>query len=511
MRNISLLGLVIFGLLFNSLFYKTDNGINLSIFNFLCVSIAFYLHPTVLKYFWSKWLTLAILIYAIVFVFHNNYWSQFVNFILLFLWAGSLSYEKARSFLYVIYQSINNIGGVFIPSNSSKIETKKNTANGSPRKMAKWNWRRLFQRVSIYSVPALIVVFFIYLYRKSNQVFDNLLHKLFDRFQFILDWIQDIIPEISIAWISMFLLAVLVGRYLFQGAKFYLHVANEHLKELTMRRTRTQKVANPGLKLTHEYKAAVFLFAALNLILLLVNLIDLDTVWFGFEWNNEVLKEYVHQGTWTLILSIILGAIIVLYFFRNNLNFYKNNFLLKTLTQIWIYFNAFLTLSVLMRNYRYIYHYGFAYKRLAVVFVLLGILFFLLFISYKVYKKHTIYQLFRNTSLVSFVLFLISGILDWSTIIVKYNLAHSNHNFVHLEFLATFPDRCLPYLDLSKEQLDELIQKQKNFNLSTRVGNQDFYELIQNRKQAFLNEYPNHKWQAYTLMNQNAYKSLSKQ
>jgi hypothetical protein len=63
----------------------------------------------------------------------------------------------------------------------------------------------------------------------------------------------------------------------------------------------------------NEYKAGIVLLIALNALLLFVNIIDIKWVWIGFEFEGQYLKEFVHKGTYLLILSIIISIGIVLY------------------------------------------------------------------------------------------------------------------------------------------------------------------------------------------------------
>ena len=69
---------------------------------------------------------------------------------------------------------------------------------------------------------------------------------------------------------------------------------------------------------------------------------DINHVWLNFQWDGQFLKEFVHDGTYILIINIIISILLVLYFFKANLNFFKKNKILKTLTYIWVGQNFFL-------------------------------------------------------------------------------------------------------------------------------------------------------------------------
>ena len=85
----------------------------------------------------------------------------------------------------------------------------------------------------------------------------------------------------------------------------------------------------------------------------------------------SVFSNQVHNGINALIASIIIAIIIILYFFRGNLNFYKNNKKLKVVTFIWIFLNLILVINIVIKDCQYIYYFGFTYKRIGVLVYLL--------------------------------------------------------------------------------------------------------------------------------------------
>src|SRR5690606_12977260 len=106
-----------------------------------------------------------------------------------------------------------------------------------------------------------------------------------------------------------------------------------------------------------EYRSAVLLFFGLNGLLAFLNFMDIYWVWFNFKWEGQFLKDFVHQGTYMLILSIVISIGLVIYYFRRNLNFFQRNRRLKYLTYLWLGQNALLAVSVFIRNGYYISYY----------------------------------------------------------------------------------------------------------------------------------------------------------
>ena len=81
--------------------------------------------------------------------------------------------------------------------------------------------------------------------------------------------------------------------------------------------------------LNYELRSGILLLLMLNALILLVNLLDIYWVWFNFEWEGQYLKQFVHEGTYLLILSIFISIALVLFFFRGNMNFYKKKQVVK--------------------------------------------------------------------------------------------------------------------------------------------------------------------------------------
>jgi hypothetical protein len=114
----------------------------------------------------------------------------------------------------------------------------------------------------------------------------------------------------------------------------------------------------------------IFVFM-MNALLVLLNIIDIQFTWIGFDPAQvDNLAYYVHNGTYLLIFSIVMSMLLLLYFFRGNQNFYTKNRFLKFGAYFWIVQNAFMALSVGLRNLYYIeYYYALSYKRIGVMII----------------------------------------------------------------------------------------------------------------------------------------------
>lgn len=267
--------------------------------------------------------------------------------------------------------------------------------------------------------------------------------------------------------------------------------------------------------LANETRTGVLLLGSLNALLLLLNALDVYHVWFNFRFEGQYLKEFVHQGTWLLIVSILLGAAIVLYFFRGDQNFQARNRAIKTLSHAWLAQNMLLVCSVGVRNYWYIHYYALAYKRIGVAFFLLATVVGLVLIMLKIHHKRSAHYFIRWNVLSFYLVALIMTLFDWDVIIARYNVAHRERAFIELGFLASLSDKALPHLTLSKLELenldrfnDRLLGGHERYSRRLYLLPAVYGQRIDERIQRFLTTYPERSWKEWNLADAQAFDAL---
>jgi hypothetical protein len=188
-------------------------------------------------------------------------------------------------------------------------------------------------------------------------------------------------------------------------------------------------------------------FGLLNVLLLAVNAVDINWLWFGFEPAPGFdLTQFVHEGTYVLIFSILLAAGIMLWFFRRNLNFYQPGLpLLRWGATAWVVQNVVLAISVGLRNYYYIVYTGLAYKRIGVYGFLLLTLFGLGTVLLKIWQQRSAFSLVRLNSWAAYVVLMLLAVGNWEIWIAEYNL-QPGFSRLDIGFLLTMPPRVLPVL-----------------------------------------------------------------
>ncbi len=211
---------------------------------------------------------------------------------------------------------------------------------------------------------------------------------------------------------------------------------------------------------------------------LVVNITDISWIWFGLVIpENFSLKQFVHEGTYLLILSILLSMAILLYYFRRNLNFYPNSQNLRRLAVLWIVQNMVLVISVALRNMHYIGYHGLAYKRIG-VFVFLALTLFGLFtLLMKVRTQRSHWFLLKVNSWAVWVALLGLSLINWDVVIVRHNAHHWNISGIDVDFYLTVSDKVLPEVEAN---LPAILRQCK----AADIGN--YYWMYYRKEDAFM-------------------------
>jgi hypothetical protein len=122
------------------------------------------------------------------------------------------------------------------------------------------------------------------------------------------------------------------------------------------------------------------------------------------------------------MFSIVCAILLILYFFRGNLNFFQGNQRIKTLTYVWIGLNVILIAFTSYKNYAYVEALGLTYKRIGVFVYLLLTLTGLVTAYIKVAEIKNFLYLARTNFATLFTFLIISATIPWNRTITWYNL-----------------------------------------------------------------------------------------
>lgn len=489
---------VLSAIVFSFLFHRSYFGINVLLFEVLLIVATAVIYPN------NSWTPMRILVTGgllltgAAYVLFRPGWTLLVNAVTLVAFVGVSMAPRARSLFTNMKLSLQNLPYGFI----KYIDELRHVRRGG----GGFAFRIL--RYYYMLVPVLVIVLFIIIYRYANPVFDEYIGQALTH---VWQAIREFFRHIDLVWIFVFIIGFVLSAFALVHVldKQMLHrdsVARDTLQRVRGRMERG--VSRLGLK--NEWRAAIFLLVSLNLLILSLNLADLHWVWFNFEWNGQYLKDFVREGTYLLILSIVISMAIVLYFFRRNLNFYSRNVWLKRLCYLWLGQNAFLAISVAVRNWRYIEHFALAYKRIGVFFFLLAVVAGIITVWIKVSGRKTAFYLFRMNVLSVYLTVLLSALIPWDSLIARYNFSHHDRAFLHFDFMSELSPSAYPYMDYSLMELRDMETAQDMlFPFKEEYMTADeYYRTVEREKQEFMTEFEAKNWQEWTMAEQKAYDYL---
>ncbi len=488
---------VALGILFSVLFYRQALGLNFVIFESIALLVMFFVYRPIIKNPMLLFVVLATLASLAAWFFTHTAWAFTVHLFFLIMLPVMLSSPNFRSLIYLYVESVVHL----VSAQVGYFQALGACGNKKPAT------RSFFRVLTWIGVPLLVVIVFVFLYRIANPVFDNHVTAAADA---VARWLS----YISWGWFWTFLFGVFVCNVLFvkfgEAALYSIDKASSDTLTRKMQRKPRRFRMNA---LVTEYRSGLFLLIALNALILYLNIIDVVWVWFGFEWNGDYLKQFVHSGTWILVFSILISMVIVIFYFRGNLNFYRKNIWLKRLAVLWILQNAVMAVSVVIRNLWYIHYFALAYKRIAVLFFLLLVFVGLITVIVKIYKTKSVFWLIRVNSLALFSVLLFSSFFQWDRMIARYNFSHYNQSFVHFNFMARLSNNALPELDKDMAELNHIFEVQQ-LNMPFDVTDEKYmdiyryHERIGEKKIEFIEKYESRGILSWNPADYRTYKAL---
>ena len=449
------LGLV----LFDWLFWLEGAGLNMLVYTIFVVGAQLYLLPRHAAVRRSGYFWLAVggsLVSGTLVAVYGSGAAVLACWTSLALLLGYVNQPHLKLIHYAVLTAVGSAGqagwrvlrGLRMPDSPS----------GNVR--AGWFYARLLL------LPLVVLVVFHFLFVLANPEYSRLSG---EALAVLGEWLAKLIPDISIGHLLFILLGFSITAGLLVVVPVHFLADHESRFGEFVRRQR-DRVASFGVRrpdfrvqrfgvldLRKEFLAAAAVFGLVNLLLLVVNAIDINWLWFGFEPAPGFdLTQFVHEGTYVLIFSILLAMGIVLWFFRRNLNFYAPGLpWLRWGATVWVAQNAVLAVSVGLRNYYYILHTGLAYKRIGVCFFLLLTLFGLATVLLKIWQRRSAYSLVRLNALAAYSVMLLLAAGNWEIWMARYNLNPRFHT-IDVGFLLDMPGRVLPTLQARRAVLSQV-------------------------------------------------------
>ena len=409
---------------YHLLFWQEQMGLNTLLFAVLLISFSIILK---IDEGFSKAATMSMVmtfLTAVFVVWHNSDLSKVVH---LLSAVTTIGFVHRRDFEHTGYAFVSGIlGSFYTPAYMLRgVSLEQMTAKIRPV------W--LYARFAF--VPIFVVGIFYLLYAVANPKFAELSA---DFVNYSGELLSSPFEYISWWWLGFMGIGLLVsGGVMWQPMQEWFKDEQASRRDILLRqRHRVEHHLSFGmLALKNEYRIGVMVVCSLNVLLFIVNMIDVRYLWLdSTEHTPAQLSQFVHGGTYILIASILFAMGVVIYFFRNNLNFYKNNKILRVATYLWIIQNAMLALSVGIRNFEYIASYGLTHRRIGVMAFLLMTLFGLLTMYFKVRDIKSVYYLLKTNAWALYIAMTVLCFVNWDVLITRYNLT-ANVERVDLKYV----------------------------------------------------------------------------
>jgi len=450
--------LFICALIFSTLFYNKQIGLNLFLFSLLTVIILTINNSKDFKNKKNIAYASIYLATGLTVFFHDSALAIIANSVSFFTLIGLLSQNKSSIYVNWLNGLFTTIAGLF-HRNFTVNETTQNVESNKDIDY--------IHLVKIILIPAAIVIIFIGLYQNGNPIFNELIEKI--DFSFI-----------DIQW----LLFAGLGYYLFLNIYKPIEVEPATSQDLKTGNLlfKTKDFSIPILK--QENQLGIILIALLNVLIVIFLITDITFILTNEDLRGSVFSSQVHSGINALIVSIVIAIIILLYVFRGNLNFYKENKTVKKLAFTWIILNVILVLSIAVKNSQYIYYFGLTYKRIGVLVYLILALIGLITTLVKIDKTKNIWYLFRLNTKAAFVVLVIAAMINWDYHITNFNFNYAKS--MDINYLIDLSDN-------NTLLLKNHLEKNKLSNESIR--------LIENKYYHYIIELENHSWQEFQYDN----------
>jgi len=433
--------------LYSILFYEQHVGINFLLFTIAMLVLFFFQDKEAFKNKSVLFLSFGAIFTASFAAVHGSYLSLWATIISLMVIPGVMI-NKRSNILLDFVTTLVNIAASFI---FMIIEMINSGENGKEKG---------FLRLLKYLVPLVFIVAFFFIYRSMNPLFEKIT--------------QEIADLISLGYVFFTLggFTLIYSVYKQKRANNIDDWESKWLINIEESEVKTPK--------WNEGVSFIFLFIALNLMLVSVNLMDINYLYLGEGMPDGIThKQFLHKGIGMLILSILLGISLLLFFFRGALNFSKNKTIIKLLAFLWVAQNVFMVISTTLRNNIYVNDALLSYKRIGVYLWLLFALIGLITLFIKLYKNKSVWFLARHNITVIFIALIMTSAFDWDMVISNFNINRAKQE----KDISSYDKKYI--LSLSEGNIAGLysIKNMKGFEVDSTYSHiyyRDYYEANSN-------------------------------
>ena len=161
---------------------------------------------------------------------------------------------------------------------------------------------------------------------------------------------------------------------------------------------------------------------AVNVVFFFANALDVVYLWLDTKLPDHLtLSEFVHEGTWHLIASVLLtGGVVTLMGCQSRV--VRQAPWQRGLTMIWLLQNLFLVASVLLRLDLYVTEFQLTTQRLHLMVFLLLVVAGLVALGIYIWQVHSLRWMIATTSTILFLNFFALQFWDTRRTVAEHNL-----------------------------------------------------------------------------------------
>lgn len=445
--------------LFVVLFYNQEIGVNLSIFVLAMLALHFVQKPELRHN--RKALILAS---CVVLSSLSNAWlCTFTTFLAVVLSSFVFRYYAVDSKLKLVIQALVYCSNWFafvvqIFQIDDWFQYDKSKQQNT------------FSKIFSYVVlPFLILSVFFAIYLSSS----DMLSSWFNRYELDID--------------AIIILVTLFGFYIsfvFWNAKVYepFKTLNRSLQtHFTTQQKENLKPTFDFLEIGFEKRSGIITLLSLNAMLFFFIIV------FNVEHFQPAAQQFstyssrIHEQINSLIGSIVLAMLVILFYFKGALNFIQNNKTLVLLSKMWLLLNAILVLSAIVQNTVYVDALGLTYKRLGVYLFLILCAIGLFFSYRKIELKRTNFFLIDKMTWAVFYSLIFCSLFNWGSIITRYNLTKQNTDLRYLSYDLKGNEKVLEkyYQSINDKNEAEIIKQRIESKQNTKwLSSELYYKTI---------------------------------
>ena len=406
------------------LFFGYAMGVNGLIYSVLTISIVTWYHGLYREKFW--WMAVAgHLLIAISAAWHSIIGIAALYNLTFIVLTGYIF--SARSSLPVAF--LNGLAGTVL---LSFLRTLRNGFRLLQTNFQDQSGFSIFKRMPLYVAPISVTAIFYMLYGAANPDF-------FLEINFP-DW------GLNYGLITYTIVGAIIICPLFFSLGVKPLTEFDLERSNVLNRIRVKRNSATPLRLLYENKQGVIMFVMLNLLIASFLIFNITQIFLpSLNHSAADYSQQVHQGFETLVISMIVAMLLIMFYFRGNQNFYSRKEKLVKLAVIWIALNGALILFTCYKNVLYINSFGLTYKRIWVFIGMFLTAIGLYLTLVKIYKLKTNWFLIRQNTWV--IYFVISSyfLVDWNRLITWYNPNHAE--FLDMEYILSLDKTQLPYLN----------------------------------------------------------------